>query len=69
MGNQLDNMTRAMGRRLPIVVKEGKRMPHEPVQATKLASGAGVIIQESIPILPHWKDYNKDDTHYKNFEG
>jgi hypothetical protein len=23
MGKQLDNMTRAMGRRLPIVVKEG----------------------------------------------
>jgi hypothetical protein len=69
MGKQLDNMTRAMGRRLPIVVKEGKRRPRNPVQAAKLASEAGVIIRESIPILPHWKDYKKDDTLYKNFEG
>jgi hypothetical protein len=69
MGKQLDNMTRAMGRRLPIVVKEGKRMPQNPVQAAKLASEAGVIIRDNIPILPHWKDYNKDDTLYKNFEG
>jgi hypothetical protein len=31
MGKQLDNMTRAMGRRLPIVVKERKRRPHDLV--------------------------------------
>jgi hypothetical protein len=62
-------MTRVMGRRLPIVVKEGKRSPQNPVQAAKLASEAGVIIRESIPILPHRKDYKKDDTLYKNFEG
>jgi hypothetical protein len=62
-------MTRAMGRRLPIVVKEGKRRPQNPIQAAKLASEASVIIRESIPILPHWKDYKKDDTPYKNFEG
>jgi hypothetical protein len=69
MGKQLDNMTRAMGRRLPIVVKERKRRPQNPVQAAKLASEASVIIWESIPILPHWKDYKKDDILYKNFEG
>jgi hypothetical protein len=62
MGKQLDNMTRAMDRRLPMVVKEGKRRPQNPVQAAKLASEAGVIIRESIPILQHWKDYKKDDT-------
>jgi hypothetical protein len=39
MGNQLDNMTRAMGRRLPIVVKEGKRRPHEPIQAPSSLQG------------------------------
>jgi hypothetical protein len=69
MGKQLDNMTRAMGTGLPIVVKEGKRRPQNPVQADKLASEAGVIIRESIPILAHWKDYKKDDTLYKTFEG
>jgi hypothetical protein len=65
MGKQLDNMTRAMGRRLPIVVKEGKRRLQNPVHAAKLASEAGIIIRESIPILPHGKDYKKDDTLYK----
>jgi hypothetical protein len=69
MGKPLDNMTRAMGRRLPIVVKERKRIHHDPIQAAKLASEAGIIIRESIPIVPHWKDYQKDDTLYKNFEG
>jgi len=69
VGKQLDRMTKAMGRRLPISVQEGKKRPHEPVQAAKLASEAGVIIRESIPILPHWKDYKKDDVHYKTFEG
>jgi hypothetical protein len=61
-------MTKAMGRRLPIVVQEGKK-PQDPVQAAKLALDAGVIIRESIPVLPHWKDYKKDDVHYKAFEG
>ncbi|XP_066323972.1 uncharacterized protein [Miscanthus floridulus] len=34
-GTQLDRMTKAMGRRMPIAVAEGKRRPHEPVQAAK----------------------------------
>jgi hypothetical protein len=54
---------------LPIVVQEGKKRPQDLVQASKLASEAGVIIQECIPVLPHWKDYKKDDVHYKAFEG
>jgi hypothetical protein len=61
-------MTKAMGRRLPIVVQEGKKTSRS-CQAAKLASEAGVIIRESIPVLPHWKDYKKYDVHYKAFEG
>jgi hypothetical protein len=68
VGKQLDKMTKAMGRRLPILVQKGKR-PHEPIQAAKLASEAGVVVRKSIPILPHWKDYKKDNMHYKTFEG
>jgi hypothetical protein len=68
-GKQLDKMTKATGRRLPIVVQEGKRRPNEPVQAAKFASEAGVIIWENIAILPHWKDYKKDNKYYKIFVG
>jgi len=39
-------MTKAMGRRLPISVEEGKRRPHVPVQAAKFASEAGVVMRE-----------------------
>jgi hypothetical protein len=46
-----------------------EKRPHEPVQATKLSSEASVVVRESNPILPHWKDYRKDDIHYKTFEG
>ena len=60
-------MTKAMGRRLPIVVEAGKTRPHEPVQAAKFASEAGIIIRESMPILTHWKHYKKD--HYDSFVG
>jgi hypothetical protein len=60
-------MTKAMGGRMPIAVAEGKRRPHEPVQAAKFASEAGVIIQDKVPILPHWKDYKGDEKYYKDF--
>jgi len=62
-------MTKAMGRRMPIAVVVGKRRPHEPVQAAKFASEAGVIIRDKVLVLPHWKLYKNDDEHYKNFVG
>jgi hypothetical protein len=46
-----------------------EKRPQDPVQAAKLASEAGVIIRESITVLTHWKDYKKNDVHYKAFEG
>jgi hypothetical protein len=69
VGKLLDKTTKAMRRRLPIVVEEGKRRPHEPVQAAKFASEGGIIIRESMPVLPHWKDYKKDKNYYRKFEG
>jgi hypothetical protein len=62
-------MTKAMRRRPPIVVEEGKRRPHEPVQSAKFASAGGIIIRESMPVLRHWKDYKKDENCYRKFEG
>ena len=61
-------MTRAMGRRMPMSVVEGNKRPNDPIQAAKLASEAGVIIN-GIPILTHWKEYKKDENYYNNFVG
>ena len=52
----LDRMTKPMGRRLPVTVAEGNLMPHDPVQAAKFASEAGVIVRGQVPILTHWKN-------------
>eukprot|EP00267_Zea_mays_P057129 XP_023157165.1 uncharacterized protein LOC103639934 [Zea mays] len=60
-------MTKVMQRRLPIAVEEGKKRPHEPVQAAKFASEAGIIIRETMPILTHWKDYKDDQKYYNSF--
>ena len=68
-GILLDRMTRSMGRRMPVSVAEGNRRPNDPVQAAKLASEAGVIINDRIPILTHWKEYKKDENYYNNFVG
>jgi hypothetical protein len=62
-------MTKAMGRRMPIAIAEGKRRPHEPIQAAKFASESGVIIWDKVPVLTHWKEYKKDDQYYINFVG
>ncbi|KAL5647139.1 hypothetical protein ACJX0J_041494, partial [Zea mays] len=66
-GKQLDIMTKVMQRRLPIAVEEGKKRPHEPVQAAKFASEAGIIIRETMPILTRWKDYMDDQKYYNSF--
>ena len=63
-GKELEKLTKAMGRRLPIAVEDGNRRPHEPVQAAKFASEAGIIIRENMPILTHWKQYKKDTKKY-----
>jgi hypothetical protein len=52
---------------MPISIQEGKRRPHEPVQAAKFASEAGVLIQDRVPVLTHWKEYKKNEQHYDNF--
>jgi hypothetical protein len=69
-GILLDKMSKSMqGLRMPISIVEGNRRPHDPVQATKFASEAGVVVRHQIPILTHWKHYKKPSSviHYKNF--
>jgi hypothetical protein len=56
------------GLRMPICVVEGNRRPHDPVQAAKFASEAGVVVRHQVPILMHWKHYKPSGViHYKNF--
>ena len=54
---------------MPISVAEGNRRPHDPVQAAKFASKAGVLVRHQIPILTCWKHYKKPFSfvHYRNF--
>ena len=69
-GKLLDNMIKAMGRRLPIEIAPGKKRPEKPIQAAKLASEARLVIRSSMPILTHWKEYKKDEeNHLKEFMG
>jgi hypothetical protein len=63
-------MSKSMGGlRMPISVAEGNRRPHDPVQAAKFASEAGVVVRHQIPILTYWKHYKKPSgvVHYRNF--
>ena len=54
----LDKMSKSLGGvRMDISVAEGNRRPHDPVQATKFASEAGVLVRSKVPILTHWKQY------------
>ena len=57
-GVLLDKMTKAMGRRM-----------HEPVQAAKFASEAGVIVRSQVPTLTHWNQYMEQTEHFDGFMG
>jgi len=69
MGIELDTITRGLGTRIPVIIKEGKRRPEAPMQATKLASEGGIILRQHIPIYTSWKEYKKDEHQLDNFVG
>ena len=52
-GVELHKTTQSMGTRMPISVVKRNRRPHDPLQATKFASEAGVVGRHQIPILTH----------------
>jgi hypothetical protein len=68
-GIMLDKMNKAMGRRMPISIAEGNLRPHEPVQAAKFPSEAGVVVRSQVPILTHWKEYKAQSEHFDGFVG
>jgi len=53
----LDNISRGLRDKIPVHISEGKLRLEEPLQAAKLASEAGITIQDHVPIYPHWKHY------------
>lgn len=65
-GIELDSITRGLGTRIPVVIKEGKRRPEAPMQAAKLASEGGIIVRQHVPILTSWKEYKKDKVQFKD---
>ena len=52
-GVGLHKTTQSMGTRMPILVVKGNRRPHDPLQAAKFASEAGVVVRSQVPIFPH----------------
>ena len=44
---------------MPISVVKGNRRQHDPLQATKFASEAGVVVRSQVPIFPHWIHYKE----------
>ena len=69
-GILLDKISKSLGGlRMLISIAEGNRRPHDPVQAAKFASEAGVVVKSEVPILMHWKYYKKpsDVIQYKKF--
>lgn len=65
-GIELDSITRGLGTRIPVVIKEGKRRPEAPMQAAKLASEGGIIVKQHVPILTSWKGYKNDKVQFKD---
>ena len=54
---------------MPISVAKGNLRPHEPVQAAKFASEAGVIVWSQVPTLTHWNQYMEQTEHFDGFMG
>jgi len=70
-GILLDKMTRSMKSKLPITVADGFKRPHDPVQAAKFASEAGVVVRDHVPVFTHWKHYKEKENKpiFDNFIG
>jgi hypothetical protein len=61
MGRQLESLSRGLGIKIPIQIREGKRRPEAPIQAAKFASEGGIVLRQHMPIFSHWKEYKKKE--------
>ncbi|CAO2035745.1 unnamed protein product, partial [Urochloa humidicola] len=57
----LDNISRGLPNKIPVHIAEGKLRPEVPLQAAKLASEAGIILRNHVPVFTHWKHYKGKD--------
>lgn len=69
VGRDLDRISRGLCAKIPVQIAEGNRRPEAPMQAAKLAAEAGIVLRDHIPILPHWKEYKKDEALVTNYMG
>ena len=69
MCKELDRITRGLNAKISVHIVEGKKRPEAPMQAAKLASEGGIVLRQHIPILPHWKDYKKNEAYLSNYMG
>ena len=68
-GAGLERITKTLGTKMNIQIPEGLKRPENPLQAAKLASEGGYIARGHLPVLPHFKEYKKDERMMKNFIG
>ncbi|TVU10505.1 hypothetical protein EJB05_44041, partial [Eragrostis curvula] len=59
-GKDLERINKGMDKKLAIHISEGKKRPELPLQAAKLATEGGIVLQRHIPVLPHWKMYRDE---------
>ena len=69
MGKDLDRISKWLFSKISTHIFKGERQPEALMQAAKLASEGGIILRQHIPILPHWKECKKNESHLTNYIG
>jgi hypothetical protein len=59
MGHGLQRMSQARRGKLPVVITEGNIRPLVPLVAAKFATECNIAARNHVPMLKHWKEYNK----------
>ena len=55
LGKELDRMSK--GSRMKIVIPQGKSQPADAKIASMYATACSIVVNEVVPIFPHWKQY------------
>ncbi|PUZ44606.1 hypothetical protein GQ55_8G119300 [Panicum hallii var. hallii] len=69
MGHGLQRMSQARRGKLPVVITEGNIRPLVPLVAAKFATKCNIAARNHVPMLKHWKEYNKHPTLINLFMG
>jgi hypothetical protein len=52
---------------MPVVITEGNIRPLVPLVAAKYATECNIAVRNHIPILTHWKEYEKQPSIIEQF--